>query len=596
MDAIFKRAYNFLSKSFDSSFRNSLEETAPAFGLADLIASRWSSVSKVRLFLISNRVLSARVDGREAGEYDGRPVTYSVWDISRLHRFVASSHHCEDIEIDLEREFGGPLTALPANLDEAGYEAYLIVIPGQKLAAIYDRWGTRLLEQNVRVFLQARSNVNKGIRNSIENEPEMFFAYNNGITVTAESVKKRMSDEGLLLTNLRNFQIVNGGQPTASIHAASRKKDIDLSRVFVQMKLSIIEPSRTEEVVPKISEYANSQNKLSAADFFSNHPFHVRFEGFSRRVLAPSPDGSFRQSKWFYERARGQYNDGRANLTQAQRKKFDLEYPKRQVFTKTDLAKFLNVWLGYPHIVSQGAQKNFAHFAQYIGRAWSKNPEDFNEIYYRHSVAKAIIFHRVEKLVMEQPWYQGGYRANIVAYAIAKLDYDINGLTLVLDFEKIWRMQGIPEALEISLKVAARKVHEVIVNPPPGMRNVTEWAKKEACWTRVKELPVTWPTNLSSVLISRAQQERIQEAGVKDQRVLNGIEAQTAAVRVGGGFWRLVKQWGASKQLLSEKEMGILNVAGGIPGKIPSEKQCLVLIDLLKRLHKEGCQLGLDIA
>lgn len=596
MDAIFKRAFNFLSKSFDPSFRNSLEETTPAFGLADLIASRWSSVSKVRLFLISNRVLSARVDGREAGEYDGRPVTYSVWDISRLHRFVASSQHCEDIEIDLEGEFGGPLTALPANLDEAGYEAYLVVIPGKKLAAIYDRWGTRLLEQNVRVFLQARSNVNKGIRNTIENDPEMFFAYNNGITVTAESVMKRMSDEGLLLTNLKNFQIVNGGQTTASIHAASRKKDIDLSKVFVQMKLSIIEPSRTEEVVPRISEYANSQNKVSAADFFSNHPFHVRFEGFSRRVLAPSPDGSFRQSKWFYERARGQYNDGRANLTQAQRKKFDLEYPKRQVFTKTDLAKFLNVWLGYPHIVSQGAQKNFAHFAQYIGRAWAKNPEDFNEIYYRHSVAKAIIFHRVEKLVMEQPWYQGGYRANIVAYAIAKLDYDINGFNRVLDFEKIWRMQGIPEALEISLKVAARKVHDVIVNPPPGMRNVTEWAKKEACWTRVKELPVTWPTNLSSVLISRAQQERIQEAGVKDQRVLNGIEAQTAVVRVGGGFWRLVKQWGAGKHLLSEKEIGILNVAGGIPGKIPSEKQCLVLIDLLKRLHKEGCQLGLDIA
>ena len=215
--------------------------------------------------------------------------------------------------------------------------------------------GARLLEQNVRVFLQARGNVNRGLRNTISNYPEMFFAYNNGITATAESIETVASPNGLLLTGMRNFQIVNGGQTTASIHAALRNREVDLDRVFVQMKLSIVNSDRALEIVPKISEYANTQNRVSAADFFSNHPFHIRMEGFSRRLYAPSRDGTFRQSKWFYERARGQYQDARGRLTQAERRRFDLEYPKPQMFTKTDLAKFLNVWRDKPDVVSRGS-------------------------------------------------------------------------------------------------------------------------------------------------------------------------------------------------------------------------------------------------
>ena len=264
------------------------------------------------------------------------------------------------------------------------------------LAAIYDRWGTRLLEQNVRVFLQHRGKVNKGIRATIENEPNMFFAYNNGITATAEEVA--IDDDGgrLLLRRLKNFQIVNGGQTTASIHSAQRGK-VDVSQTFVQMKLSVVDPERANRLVPKISEFANSQNRVSAADFFANHPFHVRMEGFSRRIHAPSPDGTFRQSKWFYERARGQYADARGGLTSAQRKKFDLENPRRQLFTKTDLAKFVNVWKERPHEVSLGAQKNFAAFAQRIGQQWETAPDDFNEAWYREAVAKAIVFKATER-------------------------------------------------------------------------------------------------------------------------------------------------------------------------------------------------------
>jgi len=596
MDAAFKRLSNFLTRALEDGFRDSLEETSPAFGLADLIAQRWPEIVKVRLFLISNRVLSARVDGRAAGEINGIPTTYSVWDLGRLHRFAASGTGREEVLIDLERDFGGALPALPAHLSEAGYQAYVLVIPGSQLAAIYDRWGARLLEQNVRVFLQARGNVNKGIRTTLESDPEMFLAYNNGVTATAEAVGTKHDRRGLVLTSLRNFQIVNGGQTTASIHAASRKKGVDISKVFVQMKLSIVEPARAIDIVPKISEYANSQNRVSAADFFSNHPFHVRLEEFSRRMFAPSQDGTFRESKWFYERARGQYQDARGPLSEAQRKRFDLEYPKSQVVSKTDLAKVLSSWRGHPDIVSKGSQKNFAEFAREIGREWTDNSNTFNEAFYRQSIAKTIAFRETERLVSQQPWYQGGgVRSRVVPYAIAKLAYDAQQIGRYVDFERIWRSQTLPPELKSALAVVSLAVNQEIIDAGPENPNPLEWAKQPACWTRVKDLEVQWPNGWTTTLITGGEQAATKRAAVRDQKVLNGIEAQTAVVKAGGSFWREVYEWGFAKELLTPTEASILKVAAAIPARLPSEKQSLVTIETLRKLHEEGFQDGKDV-
>ena len=534
------------------------------------------------------------MDGLDAGELQGVPVTYSVWDLGRAHRFDTSGQEREDIFVRLD-ECGGPLVLLPAHMETADYESYLAVVPGSQLARIYDRWGSRLLEQNVRVFLQARGKVNLGIRNTIQNNPEMFFAYNNGITCTAESVETVDSSGALLLTGMRNFQIVNGGQTTASIHAALRNKDLDLDRVFVQMKLSIVEPERAQEIVPKISEYANSQNRVNAADFFSNHPFHVKIEGFSRRMYLPSKDGSFRESKWFYERARGQYQDARAHLSQAARRRFDLEYPKRQRFAKTDLAKFINVWRGKPHIVSRGAQKNFADFARFIGSEWNLQADAFNEMYYREVVAKAIVFRSVERLVTDQAWYQGGYRANVVAYTIAKLAHDVDQKREAINFGRIWREQEITPGLRESLTVAAEAVHGVIINPPSRMRNVTEWAKQQACWNRVMHLNVHWPTSLESELISISELKDLQRIASKDQKMLNGIEAQMKVCGADPNLWVEVREWGNSAGLLSPDDLQILEVAGSMPTKVPTEKQSQRVLTILRLLHDHGCQLGADV-
>ena len=439
----------------------------------------------------------------------------------------------------------------------------------------------------MRVFLQARGKVNRGIRSTLENEPAMFFAYNNGITATAEEVEIDDDRGRLLLRRLKNFQIVNGGQTTASIHVARRGK-VDVSQTFVQMKLSVVDSERASRLVPKISEFANSQNRVSAADFFANHPFHVRIEGFSRRMHAPAPDGTFRESKWFYERARGQYADERGRLTDARRRKFELENPRRQVFTKTDLAKFVSVWEGRPEEVSLGAQKNFAAFARRIGQEWKKTPDAFNEAWYREVVAKAIVFRTTERLISEQPWYRGGYRANIVAYAIAKVAHDVAKRGLAVDFQGIWRRQALLPGLDMALAVAGEAAHEVLIDPQSGISNVTEWAKKQACWARVQSLPVALPQAFLDGLVSSEEQRDTDRAARREQRQLNSVETQIAVMSAGPAFWADVLAWGSERRLLSDTDTGVLRVVAGNTGRTPSDRQCARAAETLERLRAEG--------
>ena len=415
----------------------------------------------------------------------------------------------------------------------------------------------------------------------------MFFAYNNGITATAEAIETSDENGRLVLRRATNFQIVNGGQTTASIHLAKMRK-LDISRTHVQLKLSVVDSDKATALVPLISEYANSQNRVSAADFFANHPFHVRLEAFSRRIRAPSPDGTFHQTKWFYERARGQYADARAHLTQARRRKFDLDYPRRQMFRKTDLAKYLNVWEGHPHEVSLGAQKNFAAFAKRIGQEWRKAPNNFNEAWFRETVSKAIVFKQTERIVSTQTWYQGGYRANIVAYTISKIAFEVGEKSRAVDFDAIWRRQALGPGLASAIGTVAKHVHDVLTNPPEGISNVTEWAKKQGCWEQVRALSLEPMGALDDELVSVAEQKAAARGARREQRELNGIEAQIAVVEAGGTFWADAGAWGRSRSLLTKSESEILAVAARIPRATPTDKQSLRVIEILGKLQSEG--------
>ncbi|MBI6630355.1 AIPR family protein [Pontibaca salina] len=584
---LLQRLYRFVVSSLKANFREQLEETSAGFGVADLIATTWKDVEKVKLIIVTNADFRARADAANVKDLDSRPVTLSVWDLKRLKQYMEQGQARANLIIDFDKDFGGSVPLLAASGSDSALESYLAVIPGKQLADIYDKWGPRLLEANVRSFLQARGKVNQGIRNTIRDEPHMFFSYNNGLSATADAIEMEQTDQGLQLVRADNLQIVNGGQTTASLHASRKAFAEQLERVHVQMKLTIVPREQSELVVPRISEYANSQNKVNAADFFANHPFHIRTEELSRKVLARGEDG-YRDTKWFYERARGQYADERGRRTIAERKSFDAEFPRSQFLTKTDLAKFENTWACIPHIVSLGAQKNFAEFAKHIGKRWGSEGAAFDELWFKRMIAKAIIFRATEKLVSGADWYEGGYRANIVTYAISKLVHDAEERDKVVDLDAVWRYQDVSSDLKLALLVAAAEAQDVITHPPAGVRNFSEWAKKQACWKWLEERDLTYPEDFDRVLIPLdLANERAREARA-DKVVETSVEAELEVHRRGAPFWTEARNWARERGLLSPRENGVLETCAAIPNKMPSDKQCAIAMSALKKLQDEG--------
>jgi len=522
-EKIFKRATRFFKKSLDQRFYASLEESDPAWSLANGICTIQASITKVRIIILTNASLSSRLQSFQETELKGFKCFFDIWDIERLYRVETSGTGKESIVIDLEQEFGKRLPCLPAFTDSSTFQSYLLAIPGQLMACLYEKYGERLLEQNVRTFLQFRGNINKGIRNTIINEPRMFFAYNNGITATAEAIETDIEDGNERIKLIRNLQIVNGGQTTASLYNALIKSKADLEHVYVQMKLTIVPSEQLEQIVPRISEYANTQNKVNAADFFSNHPFHLRMEQFSRRLWAPSPEGGLRETHWYYERTRGQYVNAQANLTNAQKKEFLAQNPRLQMFSKTDLAKFYYSWAKQPHVVSLGAQKNFSKFASDISKDWKENEQRFNELYFKEIIAKAIIFRFLDRSLMRQAWY-GGYKANIITYSIAKFSELIAAKGKRLDLSLIWKRQQLTVVTQKHLLGIAKVVNDCIQRTPEGITNVTEWCKKPQCWFNVQGIDYEIGTEMLSELLELPQQIYSQEEVKGVQELDEGIE------------------------------------------------------------------------
>ena len=592
IDSAFKRVSSFFEASADRNLAEDIEVTSPEYDLARQIADRRGSISSLNLILFSERTLSGAVQDLPDGEVAGVPASYHVWDISRLHRQRTSRSHKEPLDIDFKKMFGDGVACLPACLSNEVYKSYLMVMPADALATLYGKFGARLLEQNVRTFLQARGNVNKGIRATIMNEPGMFFAYNNGITATAQSIDTEESDFGLKVTRIVDLQIVNGGQTTASLFHTRKRDGADLSHIFVQMKLSVIDSQENEMIVPKISEYANTQNRVNAADFFSNHPFHGRMEEFSRRIWAPAQKGSLRETHWSYERVRGQYADAQSNLTSAEKRRFLAEYPKQQMFTKTELAKFENVWDDHPMWVNRGSQKNFVRYAERIGKEWEKSSDAFNEFYFKRVVARGLIFRATERIVSNQSWYNGGYRANIVAYTLALLAEIAKRRSGSVDFMEVWRTQTVGPVLNEVIALVSGVVNDDITRPADGVSNISEWCKKESCWTRMKNrieaVEAALPAAFYDHLVSLVDLDETMRSAKRAQKVDNGIEAQKKVLAISASEWARISTSMLERNLLTPKEVGVLKVAMQIPLKLPTEKQSMVLMEVLHKGHVEG--------
>ena len=517
INSYIKKIRTFFSSAINKKY-GKIEESNPAFDLADTIYKNRENIVGVTFFIITDgKIKPDPIPDENEGEIR---LSHQVWDLNRLFRLVSSGNRPEPIEIDFVRDFGELLPCLEMPRTNPQYTSYMAVMPGKMVADMYGKFGPKLLERNIRVFLQMKGKVNKGIRDTIRNEPCMFLAYNNGISTTAESVRIEKNGSGIpCISWIRDFQIVNGGQTTAAIHYTSFKEKCDISEVLVQVKLTVLKNQNDMEIiVPKISQYANSQNKISESDFASNEEFHIEIQKMSRSVWAPAKKGSQLETRWYYERARGQYQvDKDREQTPKQKKIFSERNPPGQRFTKTDLAKYENSWDQMPHIVSLGSQKNFRAYILKQKEGPLEIPDQF---YFRLIVAKAILFRKTDGIIKKMDF--GPYKGNYVTYTLALL----SKLTSKrIDLEKIWREQDLSPALQKFIGQLASEVRNTITVGPSGSRNISEWCKKKECWESVQKIRIDMPASLKSELISEdAVKKRDEYFGKPGKPVIPDFE------------------------------------------------------------------------
>lgn len=589
------RAMIFVDAALNSSLSRDVDISISASDLIDLLKTNKNDIRKYRVFLFTDAKTSSRIKSIDVDPFEEIPVEAQIWDLSRLFE-VCTSPDIENIEIDFKDFVEKGIPCIEANVGQAQkYRSYLGVIPGTLLADIYDKYGAKLLEGNVRSFLSTKVAVNKKIRETIINSPQMFFAFNNGISVTAKDVVVEEFEGMKYITSARDFQIINGGQTTASLYNARRNNQADLSAIYVQMKLTEIDEQRVstddaDNLIRDISRSSNSQNKVSDADFFASHPFHRQMEQISKVTFAPAKHGAQFETIWFYERARGQYLQEQMRLTPAKKNAFLLKNPKKQVVKKTDLAKVHNTWLGHPDVVSKGAQTNFISFANYIDDQWQSNDAQFNERYYQSIVALMIMFDYLTSYIPKQEWYEGGYRANIITYTIALFhrlimkQFPGRDLDLVL----IWNKQELPEPVKEALGVISEEVFIKITDPNRPVINVTQWCKRAGCWDGVQTMNIQLPEEIEDCLISGEDSKHQNSMARKSQRVNNGINAQTEVVKYSAEHWKRLAEFAVDHHLVSPTDVSALKMACQLPYKIPNAVQSRHLLELESRAREEG--------
>lgn len=567
VDAAFKRAIQIYRKATNDLYK-SFEKDNATYEFAKSISENEEDIRKVNIVVLTDgNCKELHLNNIEIGN---ATISFEIWDMDRLYRCMSSGKMRETIEIDFENDFSAKIPFIE-NTTSDHYTAYLAIISGTVLAGIYDRYGSRLLEKNVRSFLQVKGAVNKGIRDTLSNEPDMFLAYNNGISVTAESVTIGKGENGeLFISKIRDMQIVNGGQTTASIYNITKDKNrsSDLSKVFVQMKISVVSSEeKMDEIVHKISECANTQNKIQMADFSSNDPFNRRLEELSRTIWSPSFHGS-KPNNWFFERARGQYAEMLSREgTPAKRRDFKSSHP---LFTKTDMAKYENSWGQLPFYVSEGAQKNFKRFMVLLKERGNILPD---EKYYQLLIAKAILFKQTEKIVSQQKY--GGYRANIVTYTIALLSH-LSAQRI--DLNRIWEEQKLSTNLEKEIANLSALVQKHITTPPNGA-NIGEYCKKKACWDSLIQKDYKLSVECQNEFVAVGSDSNNYSKKSMSTPFNEVTEEEAALIdrisNISGEVWLSISNWAKETNNLAPWQRGIAFSVGTLikRGKKPSYKQ-----------------------
>lgn len=575
---------NYAIKALEK-FYLELEQTSNEYEMSKNIYRRFQEgkISKIKILLISDGQISRSYSQKKLDDIYDIPVDVTLIDIEYLYSNFLAQNADSSFSVDVNL----PFLKVPSLHDK--YNAYLMYITGEQIYKIYEEYGKKILEQNVRTFLQFKGGVNKGLKNTIIHNPDMFFAYNNGITATASEI--HLNDQGEIV-KIDNFQIVNGGQTTSAIYAAKKVNKIDVSKISVQMKLSVINSTNMHsDFVSKVAEYANTQNKINNSDFFSNSPFHKQFKSYSISTWAPSI--SENRHKWFYERIRGEYINEQAYKTNTEKKKFEIMHPRDKRFDKTFLAKSEVAWIQMPYLVSQGAQKSFVTFANYINQRFKENESFVTEEYYKNSVSRIILFKAVEQLISKSEWFNGGFRANVVAYSISYFSYKVTLSGKKFNFNTIWNVQELPNDLYKEFEKLCRSIFNFIINPPKDHGNPGQWSKKIGCWEELKKINVDFSIP-EKYFLTDEEEKKIKKEEKKTKKIDQSFELQKFVIDVEISTWIKLFEYFTlfdNRKSIDLKSYEILESL--VKGKIvvPSEKQARYLHSIYEIAKSEGLEL-----
>lgn len=652
VDELYWRLYYFLDEVCNGNISTYFDDSDDVLKISDYIRRRMNAqhddpqlVLKVKFYILTNKELDTRLLSTNLLEttisntrgkkkkakttkkikkenFNGKPLEIALWYPERFFE-MENSNNNEPIVIEVAEDYGcNGIPCIKGNIgDNLDYEAYIAIIPGKLLADIYIEHGSRVLEGNVRAFLGTggSKSVNSGIRRTINTDPTKFFTYNNGIATTASDVETNFVDGQLYITKIVDLQIINGGQTTASLaEAVLKKTNTDLKGIYVPMKLTVIDDRESEDengirfydaMVQSIAKFANSQNKVTAADLFSNDPFHIQMEQMSKRYLAP-PGQSAVPTGWYYERSRKKYKQEQIKLSKDSQKRFQSKFPKSQVITKEQLAMYITtVFSLRPDIVSKGKNWTMKAFGTEISEIYKKNKEAFNEFYFKKCICAAIIYRTVDSYLethkdsARKPtgfWYKtGGYKLNIVPYSIAKIISSIpEGLSL--DWTQIWNKQAISPSFMREIEIVTKMTNDFICDSNGVI--VTEYCKKLSTWEEFRDKIGYSPSaDFLSELISTAEVKEYEHDAKSDKKDDNNLKNIMAIINRGADYWQNLVRIAQNnrisvsyQELTAIKQLIDMSVTGKLPitssGKVPSKvtKAVQLALALEDKLKTEG--------
>lgn len=607
-DDMYGKMVSFIANVKKGYFQENNLESDPIYSFVTEIIRKLPTTDNLNLFILSSNVKSNTLKELPLQTIDigGKEinVVLKIIDIQYLFNSSLSTRKTDPVNIIVSDINNGKVTGikcLPANIQGDGYEAYLAVLPGDFLSEVYRLYGGRLLEKNVRSFLSVRGNVNKGIRNTIRTEPDKFFTYNNGIACTASSIKTENKNDGLYITELNDLQIINGGQTTASLrNAVLTDKDhiVDLTKVFVPMKLTVLDESIPDDerdiMVGNISKYSNSQNKVSNSDLNSNSPFYVQLEKLSRKIYTPTmTDGH--QTRWYFERSRGQYERDQMELTDAKRKQFKAYNPRNQMMKIVDIAKFYNSVNERPFEVSWGGQMNAEDFQLTMQKIYEKNPVFVNDHFFKLIVSYGILFQKSREIIRNTDVYaqHSGILAQVVPYTISMLMHLVRDMKLDLDWKDIWNKQDLPQLLEDEIQSLGEWVINVLVDPSREKDNVGEWAKLDKCWKNMLSRKYVLNPELSSILVSPQEEKADALSAKKEAKLTRSVDLGLYVFKLGAKYWQDVLNSGYRYNKFTNDYNGCKDVQSAIKAcdrnrLIESKSALEDLMRIKKEFEEEG--------